>query len=552
MVQYYRFISLRENEISVGESTDDILKKGKMMDTKKLTVNTHLTGMDFPDPDVIRVGDTYYMASTTMYFFPGGAILRSFDLVHWEMASYVFDSLDDSDAERLENGRNIYGKGMWAPSLRFHNGTFYLAFVSHGVEDTHLFTATDINGPWEHKKIKGYYHDCSLLFDGDRVFIAHGNTDIYITELLSDLSGPKPGGLNKAVITDDKDKVILGYEGSHLYKINDKYVITFIHWPKDSLRTEAVFVSDKIEGPYRGGDCLCDEYVIKGSKMGVAQGGLVDTPDGKWYGILFRDSGAVGRIPVLVPVEFKDGFPVFGNEGKMPENFEVDAYKKDYSYTPLVPSSFGHKTPEGNVVCDINWQWNHVPKNGFWNLKDEKTLVLKTSQTSINPLWARNTYTLRTGYSVSSVNVTVKTDKLRNGDTAGILLLQGDYAMIGINRLNDKLYVVVYQSGFLYEGFQIGCKDNVPYEEIYRSEPIENKDEFEINAWIDFENMRDQALFSVNDELIKILPVKLRFTLELFTGVRFGMCLMSEREPGGEAAFVINKLDIGDHHEQKD
>ena len=83
---------------------------------------------DFPDPDIIRVGDTYYMASTTMYFMPGGDILRSWDLVHWEFVGHVFETLEDTPAHRLEEGRQIYGQGMWAPSLRFHEDVFYLTF----------------------------------------------------------------------------------------------------------------------------------------------------------------------------------------------------------------------------------------------------------------------------------------------------------------------------------------------------------------------------------------------------------------------------------------
>lgn len=77
---------------------------------------------DFPDPDIIRVGDTYYMASTTMYLMPGGDILRSYDLVHWEFAGHVFETLEDNAAHRLENGQQIYGLGMWAPSCAFMRG----------------------------------------------------------------------------------------------------------------------------------------------------------------------------------------------------------------------------------------------------------------------------------------------------------------------------------------------------------------------------------------------------------------------------------------------
>jgi beta-xylosidase len=91
---------------------------------------------DYPDPDVIRVGNAYYMASTTMYFFPGCAILRSYDLVNWEIVNYVFDKLEDSSAENLEREESIYGHGMWAPTLRFHNGIYYIAFSSVDIKKT--------------------------------------------------------------------------------------------------------------------------------------------------------------------------------------------------------------------------------------------------------------------------------------------------------------------------------------------------------------------------------------------------------------------------------
>ncbi|MBR4832419.1 MAG: family 43 glycosylhydrolase, partial [Butyrivibrio sp.] len=90
--------------------------------------------MDYPDPDVIRVDDTYYMISTTMYFMPGGEILRSYDLLNWEHVSYVFDKLDSTSAQRLSGKENIYGQGMWAASIRYHKGMFYVCFVAN---DTH-------------------------------------------------------------------------------------------------------------------------------------------------------------------------------------------------------------------------------------------------------------------------------------------------------------------------------------------------------------------------------------------------------------------------------
>ena len=102
-----------------------------------------LTKMDYPDPDVIRVEDTYYMVSTTMHFMPGGALLRSYDLRNWEIAGYIYDKLDDSPAERMEQERTEYAGGMWAASIRYHEGVFYVVFVSHSAQKTYLFKATD-------------------------------------------------------------------------------------------------------------------------------------------------------------------------------------------------------------------------------------------------------------------------------------------------------------------------------------------------------------------------------------------------------------------------
>ena len=84
-----------------------------------------ITRQDYPDPDVIRVNDTYYMVSTTMHFMPGGVILRSYDLVNWEIVTYLYDNLESTPEQRLEKG-NIYGKGMWAASIRYHKDTFYV------------------------------------------------------------------------------------------------------------------------------------------------------------------------------------------------------------------------------------------------------------------------------------------------------------------------------------------------------------------------------------------------------------------------------------------
>ena len=269
----------------------------------KIIGKNPITGLDYPDPDVIRVDDTYYMVSTTMHFVPGCEILRSYDLVHWEHLSYVYERLDSTEEQRLVGEKNCYGKGMWAASLRYHKGMYYICFVANDTGKTYLYTADNIEGPWEKRIMEGFYHDCSLLFEDDHVYIVSGNRNIRLQELRKDLSGPKEGGLDRILVSDSRNPG-LGFEGSHFYKIDGMYYLFLIHsLPDRWMRTQACYVSDSLTGEFKGGDVLCDTMGYCG--QGVAQGGIVDTPDHKWYAVLFQDRGAVGRIPVLVPVKWE-------------------------------------------------------------------------------------------------------------------------------------------------------------------------------------------------------------------------------------------------------
>ena len=189
-----------------------------------MTVSNPIIWMDFPDPDVIRVNDTYYMISTTMHLMPGGVILRSYDLAHWEIVTYLYDNLEDSPGARLEDGKGIYSAGMWAATLRYNEGRFYVIFVSNDIrqqQKSFLFTSESINGPWEKTKIDGFYHDCSLLFDRGKPWIVSGNGQLWLTEMKKDLSGPEPDGIHKMIV-NDTEGVTLRSEGSHLYYINGK------------------------------------------------------------------------------------------------------------------------------------------------------------------------------------------------------------------------------------------------------------------------------------------------------------------------------------------
>ena len=314
--------------------------------------------VDFPDPDIIRVKDTYYMLCTTMFYFPGCEILSSKDLVNWKHAAYVYNSLEGTDNQRLNDG-NIYSAGMWAASLRWYNGTFYICFVANDTQKTYLFRSSDINGPWIKSEIEGFYHDNSLLFDDDgRVYIAYGNRYIYITELNDDLTGPKVGGLHRLVVSDRLNNA-LGYEGTHIYKINGYYYLFFIHSVEGRwFRTEACYRSESLEGDFTGREVFCDDNGYRNA--GIAQGAIVDTAEGNYYAILFQDRGGSGRIPYLIPMRWEDGWPVIGEDGRISSDSLTIKLPED---SGLVGSDDFRRIYDEKSCYGFadKWQFNHEP-----------------------------------------------------------------------------------------------------------------------------------------------------------------------------------------------
>jgi beta-xylosidase len=488
---------------------------------------------DFPDPDVIRVGDTYYMVSTTMHFMPGGVILRSFDLIHWEIASYLYDELESTPEERLEGEKCAYGQGMWAGSLRYHDGTFYVSFIANDTHRTYLFRSKSIEGPWQRQNIEGFYYDSSLYFEDDRVFIVHGNTEIYLTELNSDLTGPKPGGLNRLLVRDRKNAG-LGYEGSHFYKINGKYYLFLIHWPNDGTkrRVETCFVSDSLEGGFRGKDIMDDDMGF--FNQGVAQGGIVDTPDGKWYAMLFQDHGAVGRVPVLVPMHWENDFPVLGIDGKAPKLVETTSTRPEHRYAPL----YGSDDFRGETLKSF-WQWNHIPNHALWSLTERPGhLRIRSGKLCTNVCQAVNTLTQRTVFPECEASVTVDGSGLHDGDYAGLCTLQGCYAFLALTKENGKYYIAMVARELEDCGPTPNRVITEPGREFARI-PVDGP-VVALKAKCTLPGKDDEAEFFYLDsgEWKKVgITHKLFFRLDQFVGCRFALFLFSTKTTGGVADF---------------
>ncbi len=230
--------------------------------------------------------------------------------------------------------------------------------------------------------------------------------------------GVKPGTTEQVVIENASapagDNIGLPSEGSRLFKVNGKYYLFNIAWPKGGMRTVVVHCANKITGPYEGRVLLQD--------LGVAQGGLIDTPDGRWFAYLFRDFGAVGRIPYLVPVRWEDGWPVLGEGGKVSAALDLPANR---SLIPgiVAPDEFERKKNER--ALPLVWQWNHNPDNKLWSLSARKGyLRLTTGRVDTAFLMARNTLTQRTIGPKCTGTTLLDVSRMKEGDFAGLALLQ--------------------------------------------------------------------------------------------------------------------------------
>lgn len=232
---------------------------------------------DVPDMSVCRVGDTYYMVSTTMFLMPGAPIMRSTDMLHWETVSYVFPRIDDGERYCLLGGATAYGQGQWASSIRYHDGKFYVWFTANGAPGRgFVFTASDASGPWTLLSRPPHHHDASLLFDDDgKVYLYYGTGSLQ--QLKNDLSDVEPDGLNMKIFERDSDEQGL-LEGSNAFKYKGKYYLMMISmdWSiPGRLRREVCYRADSITGPYEKRVILETEFEGFG---GVGQGCIVDSP----------------------------------------------------------------------------------------------------------------------------------------------------------------------------------------------------------------------------------------------------------------------------------
>ena len=475
---------------------------------------------DVPDMSMVRVGDTYFMSSTTMHMSPGVPVMSSKDLINWKLESYCYDILVDNDAMNLDNGQSTYGRGSWASCIRYQNGEFLVSTFSATSGKTYIFRSKDIKGPWKEQTFKPSYHDHTIFFDDDgKVYMIYAAGRLKILELKPDLSGLMPGVEEQVLIENASapagDNIMLGAEGSQLFKINGKYYLFNITWPRGGMRTVIIHRADNIHGPWEGRIGLQD--------MGVAQGGLIDTPDGRWFAYLFKDNGGVGRIPYLVPVKWEDGWPVLGENGKVPMTLDLPPNK---SLIPELVNSDEFERKEKTLP--LQWQWNHNPDNALWSI-EKGSLRLQTGRVDTAFVFAKNTLTQRTFGPESSANTQLSTKGMNDGDFAGLCLLQKNYGLLGIKIIDGQKYLTM-------ESLAAGEEARIPWK----------KKKVYLKADCDFKEGKDLAQFyySENGKSWKAIgaPMKMPYTLPHFMGYRFGLFNYATQQVGGYADFDFFRI----------
>lgn len=294
------------------------------------TYTVPLLNADVPDVSVEMVPaaendegrDIYYMVSTTMHLSPGAPIMKSYDLVNWDIVNYAYDRLSLADSFSLRNGKNEYGRGQWATSIRHHDGKFYIAFNTNNLGGSYIYVTDDIeNGSWERIALGRAFHDPSLFFDpvDGSAYIFYGSGSTSAVKLAPDMKtvvAEYPQILRPA---DFPGAPVGGlFEGAQVTYIDGQYYIVIITWPSGQGRQVVLFRSPDLLGRL-GAAGANTPYEARGvlNSNGFAQGSLVPITqaDGSttYHGFFFRDSFPVGRIPALIPATWTDGWPTFGN-----------------------------------------------------------------------------------------------------------------------------------------------------------------------------------------------------------------------------------------------
>lgn len=401
---------------------------------------------DYSDPDVIRVNTDYYLVASSFQFMPGIPILKSRDLVNWTIIGHVFPRLDISPQYNLIDG-NRYGRGAWAPAIRYHDNKFYVYFPTPD-EGIFMSTASSPEGPWSkplaviaQPKLED---PCPFWDDDGTAYLIHSRTGAGPL-ILHKMSPDGKSVLDDGKVIVQNRQALPTLEGPKLYKRNGFYYI-FAPYGGVSKGSQVVLRARNIYGPYEFRTVL-----VQGTTAinGPHQGGYVETPSGEGWFIHFQSRGAYGRIDHLEPVKWVDDWPIIG-EPTSPGSTEgqpVAVWQK-----PAVGGTFPITTPQTSDEFNtrelgVQWEWNHNPDDSHWSLSERSGYLRLHALPADDLLHARNTLTQMMQDPTFDLTARLDIAGMANGEHAGLAMFSNRPSGIEIVKTDGKRQWMFFASG---------------------------------------------------------------------------------------------------------
>lgn len=422
----------------VNATSQNYISKVWVADNGDGTYKNPVLHADYSDPDAIRVGDDYYMVSSSFNCIPALQILHSKDLVNWTIIGSAAQKLIPEELFSTTQ----HGNGVWAPSIRYHQNEF---FIYYGDPDQGVFMtrSKNIRGPWEPlvlvKRGKGLIDTTPLWDDDGRVYLVHGfagsRAGFKSVLAICELSADGSRAISDDVLIFDGHENHPTVEGPKFYKRNGYY---YIFAPAGGVATgwQLVLRSKNVYGPY-------DEKVVlaqgKTAINGPHQGAWVDTKNGEDWFLHFQDVGNYGRLVHLQPMRWVNDWPVIGSDKDGDGTGEpVLKHKK-----PNVGATYPICTPQESDEFEgyslgLQWQW-HANPNPLWSYfaghKGYMRLYSVPVPKDFISLWDLPNLLLQkmpAAEFTATTRLTFKPNPNLDGERAGLVVMGRDYAMLSI------------------------------------------------------------------------------------------------------------------------
>ena len=399
---------------------------------------------DYSDPDAVRVGDDYFMVSSSFSAVPGLPVLHSRDLVNWELINHALPKLVPEAVFATPR----HGAGVWAPAIRHHAGRYWIYYPDpdHGI---YVITAADPRGRWSAPQLvkagKGLIDPCPLWDDDGNAYLVHAFARsragfanvLHLNRLAAD--GMRVTDQGRVVIDGDKIPGYTTLEGPKIYKRNGWY---YIFAPAGGVKQgwQSVFRSRRIDGPFEGRIALA-----QGSTdiNGPHQGALVDTPGGEWWFLHFQDAEAYGRIVHLQPVIWKNDWPVIGADddgdgsGEPRRSWKKPGLPEWKTVAPPSSDTFN------SARLGLQWQWQANPEPWWLDHPSGGGMRLRAVPAAPNLWHAAHLLLQKFPAREFSATVTIDASGLREEERAGLVVFGADYAWIGVERASGAQRLVL-------------------------------------------------------------------------------------------------------------